>query len=121
MVPITFNYKDNKQLWEISLLGRNTVYLSVRFQADVLLRLFFDPENGGDMFPQNVGWFLTAHTALYPRRQNSLCPPLWVPQIVINEQFVTTDAHGVCEYEVSPSWMWRSVIWQIFTDFSEKR
>jgi hypothetical protein len=33
-----------------------------------LLGLFFDPEDGSDMFLRNVG--KTDYTALYPRRQN---------------------------------------------------
>jgi hypothetical protein len=33
-----------------------------------LLRLFFDPEYGGDMFLRNVGWIPTDYTVLYPRR-----------------------------------------------------
>jgi hypothetical protein len=33
--------------------------------------LFFDPEDGSDMFIRNVGWLSTDYTALYPRRQNS--------------------------------------------------
>jgi hypothetical protein len=36
--------------------------------VDFLLSLFFDPENGGDMFLGNVGLFLAVYTALYPRR-----------------------------------------------------
>jgi hypothetical protein len=37
-----------------------------------LLGLFFDPEDGGDMFLRNINWLSTDYTALYPRRQN--CP-----------------------------------------------
>jgi hypothetical protein len=33
--------------------------------------LLFDPENGGNMFLQNVDWFSVDYTTLYPRRQNS--------------------------------------------------
>jgi hypothetical protein len=36
-----------------------------------LLGLFFDPEDGGDMFLQNASWLSTDYTALYPRRLNS--------------------------------------------------
>jgi hypothetical protein len=34
-----------------------------------LLGLFFDPEDGGDVFLRNVGWFSTGYTGLYPKRQ----------------------------------------------------
>jgi hypothetical protein len=37
------------------------------FHAGFLLRLFFDPENGCDMFLRNVGGFSTEYTALYPK------------------------------------------------------
>jgi hypothetical protein len=35
-----------------------------------LLGIFFDPEDGGDMFLRNVGWLSADYTTLYPRRQN---------------------------------------------------
>jgi hypothetical protein len=41
------------------------------FHAGFLLGLFFDPEDGGDMFFRNVGWLSANCTALCPRRQNS--------------------------------------------------
>jgi hypothetical protein len=40
-------------------------------QAGFLLDLFFDHEDGGDMFLRNVGWLSMDYTALYPRRYNS--------------------------------------------------
>jgi hypothetical protein len=43
---------------------------------------FFDSEDGGDMFLQNVGCHLTDYKALYPRRLYSSQPPLWEPQIL---------------------------------------
>jgi hypothetical protein len=41
------------------------------FHAGSLLGLFFDPEEGGDMFLRNVVWLLTDYTALYHRIYNS--------------------------------------------------
>jgi hypothetical protein len=38
------------------------------FYAGFLLSLYFDPEDGGDMFLRNVGCLSTDYTALYPRR-----------------------------------------------------
>jgi hypothetical protein len=37
-------------------------------QAGFLFGLFFDPEDGSDMFFQNFGWLSTEYMALYPRR-----------------------------------------------------
>jgi hypothetical protein len=36
--------------------------------ACFLLDLFFDPEDGGEMFLQNIGWLSMDYTALYPKR-----------------------------------------------------
>jgi hypothetical protein len=37
-------------------------------RAGFLLGLFFDPEDGGDMFLQNVNELSIGYTALYSRR-----------------------------------------------------
>jgi hypothetical protein len=37
-------------------------------QAGILHGLFFDPEDGRDMFLRNVGLFSTDYTVLYPWR-----------------------------------------------------
>jgi hypothetical protein len=36
-----------------------------------LLGIFFDPENGGDIFLRNFGGLSTDYEALYPKRQKS--------------------------------------------------
>jgi hypothetical protein len=46
------------------------------------LGLFFDPEDGDNIFLQNAGWFSMDYTALYPKRQTSPLPPLGEYQIL---------------------------------------
>jgi hypothetical protein len=43
----------------------------LHLHAAILLALFFDPEDGADMFFRKVGWLPTNYTVLYPRRQNT--------------------------------------------------
>jgi hypothetical protein len=56
-------------------------YLS---QAGFLLGIFFDSEDGEDIFLWNVGFLPTDYIALYPRTQNSSKPSLWEPKILQN-------------------------------------
>jgi hypothetical protein len=51
--------------------GSSAYYL---LHAGFLRALFFDREDGGNMFLGNVSLFSTDYTALYPRRQNSSHP-----------------------------------------------
>jgi hypothetical protein len=51
----------NKQHWSL-------------FHAGSLLDLFFNPEDGVDVFFRNIGWFSTENMALYPSSLTSL---LW--------------------------------------------
>jgi hypothetical protein len=46
--------------------------------------LLSDPEDGGNMFLRNVGWFSTDCKTLYPRGHNFWQPPLWEHQILHN-------------------------------------
>jgi hypothetical protein len=60
----------NSLFWDIKLCS------PLKFNQEpasscFLLGLFFDPENGWDMFLRNVGWLSTDYTASYPRRYNS--------------------------------------------------
>jgi hypothetical protein len=43
-------------------------YACYLLHAGFLLGIVFDPEDGGNIFPRNVGSFSTDYTALYPRR-----------------------------------------------------
>jgi hypothetical protein len=45
----------------------NTASASHLLHADFLLHLLFNPEDGGDMFLQNVGWLSIGYILLYPR------------------------------------------------------
>jgi hypothetical protein len=47
-----------------------------------LLGLFFDAEDGTDVYLRNVVWLSTGQTALYPRKYNSSCPPFCNSQIL---------------------------------------
>jgi hypothetical protein len=48
--------------------GLSIQNIATCFQADFLLGLFFDHDDGGDMFFWNVGWLPTEYTAVYSRR-----------------------------------------------------
>jgi hypothetical protein len=53
---------------------RQMVHTACYFLHDgFLLGLFFDTEDGSDMFLRNVGLVTTDYMALYPRRQNYTC------------------------------------------------
>jgi hypothetical protein len=46
----------------------NITLLATCFHFAIILSLFFEPENGGDMFLRNVGWHSKDYTELYRRR-----------------------------------------------------
>lgn len=52
--------------------------------ADILLGLFFNPENGDDTFFWNVNWLSMDYTILYPRRQHSSWSSLFTFCILVH-------------------------------------
>jgi hypothetical protein len=54
--------------WNFGGTCRSDCYL---LHASLLLGLFFDLEDGGDIFLRNVSWLSMDYMALYPRRWNS--------------------------------------------------
>jgi hypothetical protein len=50
-------------------------HIATCFHAGFLLGLFFDTENGGEMFLRNVGCLSTDYMALYPRKWYSSLEP----------------------------------------------
>jgi hypothetical protein len=59
-----------------------TTSLATRFHAGFLLGLFFDLENGSNMFFRNVGLLSTYYSVLCLKRKNSSQPSLWETQIL---------------------------------------
>jgi hypothetical protein len=51
--------------------GRRICSACYQIHYSFFLGLFFDTEDGGDLFLRNVGWLSTDYTALFPRRENS--------------------------------------------------
>jgi hypothetical protein len=43
-------------------------YMCTLLSTVIFLGLFFDPEDGSDVFLQNVGWLSLDYMALYPRK-----------------------------------------------------
>jgi hypothetical protein len=60
------------EIWKVPLVGYNAVLhagnkQSCLFHAGFLLDLFFDPEDGGDVFVRSIDLLSAHYTALYPR------------------------------------------------------
>jgi hypothetical protein len=76
--------------WNITIRWKSTdvsekhvpSLFSYLLQARFVLGIFFDPEDGGDMFLRNVGWLSADYMALYHRRYNSSYSPVWGPRIL---------------------------------------
>jgi hypothetical protein len=50
---------------------------SMKQVADFLLALFFDPEDGGDMFLRNISWLITRYTTLHPKYVTAFPGKCW--------------------------------------------
>jgi hypothetical protein len=70
-VVLSFSYIRNKcvlsKLIESQLRTESTLF-ATWFHAGILLGLFFDTENGDDMFLRNISWLSVGCTTLYPRK-----------------------------------------------------
>jgi hypothetical protein len=54
---------QRKIRWQAALVA-------IYFHSGFLVGLFFDPEDGGDMFIRNGSWLSTDYKSLYPRRED---------------------------------------------------
>jgi hypothetical protein len=61
-------YSVERQVTFRTNMTPQSALLATCFDAGFLLALFFDPEDGGDVFLRNVWWLSTDYAALYPRR-----------------------------------------------------
>jgi hypothetical protein len=71
LTPANWNVSSERSFslcYKRYFINCNSCLLASCFHASFLRYLFFDPEDGGDMFLRNVGWHSTDYTALYPRR-----------------------------------------------------
>jgi hypothetical protein len=57
---------ESSIFWDITLCG---LLLATRFHAGFLLGLFFDAEDGGDMFLRNTGLLSMDYTVLNPKTE----------------------------------------------------
>jgi hypothetical protein len=53
------------------ILGYTQQSTSILLPACLVLGLFFGPEDEGDMFLRNVGWFSTDCMVFYPTGENT--------------------------------------------------
>jgi hypothetical protein len=66
------------------------------FHTGFSLGLFFDHEDGGDIFLWNVGWSLAVYTALYPRINNSFAICLFQENVMNSLTGCNTDTNIFC-------------------------
>jgi hypothetical protein len=70
--------------------GRSLSQARNEREAGSLVCLFFNPDDGGDIFFRNVGWLSTYYAALYPARQDSF----YVYSLIISHFRICTDWLG---------------------------
>jgi hypothetical protein len=63
-VDITKNKKNSA--WK--QVANRALFAATRFQASFFLGLYFDTEDGDDMFLRNIRWLSTDYIVLYSRR-----------------------------------------------------
>jgi hypothetical protein len=106
----------------IRLTAQATSMFATCFHADFLLGLFFDPEDGGDMFLRNLCWLSTVYTALYPRWYNHRRKNF---KSYIHVHFPVIINRNLFVILLIPVWLvlsrptfhcWKKVMWRSYSD-----
>jgi hypothetical protein len=87
-------------LWVITLCSLlKDIFACYLLHAGFLLGLFFDPEDGGRMFLQNIYQLSMHYKTFYPRRLGSSCPrsiiDIFPPDISLHGEAVLINCSGI--------------------------
>jgi hypothetical protein len=92
-------------------------------EADLFLKSYFDPEDGGDIFLRKVCWFSTEYTALNPSKQKSSLIKQ-VPRNIVTYLSIYTLSHSIRElfqfFEICWRGTYRNVTTEIRSDIKQE-
>jgi hypothetical protein len=91
--PLKLKWQLSANSWMIKRSLKSTIFWDIMpcsplallvtcFHTGILLGLFVNLEDGGDLFLWYISWLSTDYMTLHPRRQYSSQPPLWETQIL---------------------------------------